>query len=425
MLDINLIRNETEMVRENLKRRDKKENLKLLDEFLKKDGEWRKLKTKNQELQHKRNVLSKKIGLLKKGKKDASKQMKEVADIPDKIKKNNQKTEKLRKDCDLLLMKIPNLIHDSVPDGKSEENNVVIREFGEMKKDFKPKDHLEIGENLGIIDRERATKVSGNGFYYLKGDLVLLDFALIRFAMEHIMKKGYTLIETPFMMNRKPLEGVVNIEEFKDTIYKLEDEDLYLIGTAEAPLAAMYMDEVLKEDDLPLKLVGFSTSFRKEIGSHGKYSRGLFRMHQFNKLEQMIICKPEDSWEYLEELQKNAEELYQKLGLAYRVVNTCSGELGDKQAKMYDIEILMGDGKYREIGSNSNCTDYQARRLNIKHREKEGQPPKGYVHIVNNTAIATSRTMIAILEQYQQKDGSVAIPSVLQPYMNGKKVIKL
>lgn len=424
MLDINLIRNEPEMVRENLKRRNNKENLKLLDELIEKDKKWRELKTKNQELQHKRNVLSKKIGQLKSSGKSATKEMKEVAEIPEKIKANNRKTEKLREACDSLLLRIPNLIHESVPDGKGEEDNTVIREFGSLKKDFKMKDHLELGEKIGVIDRERAAKISGNGFYYLKNDLVLLDFALLRFSMDHMLKKGYTLIETPFMMNRKPLEGVVNVEEFKDTIYKVEGEDLYLIGTAEAPLAAMYMNEVLKENDLPLKLVGFSTNFRKEIGSHGKYGRGLFRMHQFNKLEQMIICRPENSYEYLEELQKNAEEIYEKMGLAFRVVNTCSGELGDKQAKMYDIEVLMGDGKYREIGSNSNCTDYQARRLNIKYREKEGKPAKGFVHILNNTVLATSRTMIAILEQYQQKDGSVKIPEALVPYMNGKKLIK-
>lgn len=422
MIDINLVRNETETVRENLKRRGKDYD-KMLEELVKKDGEWRKLKTKNQELQHQRNVLSRRIGELKAKKKDDTKERKEVKDIPDRIKKNETKMEKLRKSCDLLLMKVPNLIHESVPEGRSEEENVEVRKFGNVKFDFKPKDHLELAENLGIIDRERASKISGNGFYYLKNDLALLDFALIRFSIDFMLSKGYVLVEPPFMMNKNSLQGVVNIEEFKDTIYKVDGEDLYLIGTAEDPLVAMYGNEVLLENDLPVRLAGFSTNFRKEIGTHGKYGRGLFRMHQFNKVEQIIICRPEKSWEYLEELQKNAEELYKKLGLAFRVVNNCTGELGNKQAKTYDTEALMGDGKYREIGSASNCTDYQARRLNIKYREKEGQPSKGYVHILNSTALATSRTMIAILEQYQQKDGSVLVPEALHPYMNGKKTL--
>jgi seryl-tRNA synthetase len=204
-------------------------------------------------------------------------------------------------------------------------------------------------------------------------------------------------------------------------MYKVENEDLYMIATAEHPLAAMFMDEVLLKDELPVKMAGISSCFRKEVGAHGKYTKGLFRMHQFNKVEQFVFCLPEDSWTFHEELQQNAESLYQALGLHYKVVNSCTGDIGTVAAKKYDINVWMADGVYREVGSNSNCTDYQARRLNVRYREKEGQAPKGFVHTLNNTAIATSRTMLAVLEQFQQRDGSVAIPDVLSKYMNGLK----
>ncbi|UCG95876.1 MAG: serine--tRNA ligase [archaeon] len=421
MLDINLIRNKTERVKENLKRRDK-DYVKMLDEVLKKDGEWRKLKTKNQELQHKRNVLSRKIGELKAGKKDAKKEMKEVSGIPAKIKKNNEKIDKLRKECDLLLLKIPNLIHDSVPEGKEEKDNVEIGKWGKPPE-FKGKSHLEVGRKG--IDFEAGARASGSLFTYLKDDMVLLDLALLRFAVDFLVKKGYKLVEPPYLVNKRVYEAMIgDPTELGEASYKIDGEELYLIPTAEYPLGGMFLDKTLNKSELPVKLVGVSSCFRREVGTHGKYAKGLFRMHQFNKVEQIIVCLPNESWEFFEELQKNCEELYQKLGLHYRVVNVCSGKLGKKQAKTYDVEAWMADGKFREVGSNSNCTDYQARRLGIKFREKEGRPPAGYVHILNNTALATSRTMIAILEQFQQKDGSVLVPEALQPYMNGKKVIK-
>jgi len=248
--------------------------------------------------------------------------------------------------------------------------------------------------------------------------LVLLDYAIMRYAMDFLIKKGYVLVEPPFMIRREPYEGVVELADFENVMYKIENEDLYLIATSEHAMAAMYMNEIVNREDLPIKLVGVSPNFRKEVGAHGKYTKGLFRMHQFNKVEQFIFCHPEQSWELFEEIQQNAEELYQGLGLHYRVVEICSGDMGLIKAKSYDTEVWMADGQFREIGSNSNCTDYQARRLNIRFREKEGQAPAGFVHTSNNTALATSRTMMAILEQYQQKDGSVAIPKVLRPYMN-------
>ena len=424
MLDINLIRNEPEMVKENLKRRGNPEYLKMLDELLKKDKEWRELKTKNQELQHKRNVLSKKIGEAKAKGESLKKEMKEVVEIRERIKKNNEKIEKLRRECDILLLKIPNLLHESVPLGRDEKDNIEIKRWGKTPKfDFTPKSHLEIGKEL--IDFESGAKVAGSLFTCLKEDVVLLDMAIQKFAIDFLRERGYMLVEPPYMVNRKVYEAMIgDPTDFSEASYKIENEELYLIPTAEYPLGGMFMNMTFTRDELPIKLIGVSSCFRREVGTHGKYAKGLFRMHQFNKVEQFIICLPEESYEFFEELQRNSEELYQKLGLHYRVVNVCTGDIGAKAAKKYDIEAWMADGKFREVGSNSNCTDYQARRLNIKYREKEGQLPKGFVHTLNNTALATSRTMIAILEQYQQKDGSVKIPEVLRPYMNGKRVIK-
>jgi seryl-tRNA synthetase len=225
------------------------------------------------------------------------------------------------------------------------------------------------------------------------------------------------------MMHKKAYMGATDLETFEDQLYKAEGEDLYLIATAEHPLAAIYMDEVIEKKNLPLRLVGVSTNFRKEVGAHGKYTKGLFRMHQFNKVEQFVFCLPDDSWKIHEELQTNAEDLYTSLGLHFRTVNICTADIGNLAAKRYDVEVWMADGEFREIGSNSNCTDYQARRLNIRYREKEGMAPAGFVHTVNNTALATSRTMMAILEQCQEKDGSVVIPKVLRPYMNNMEKI--
>jgi seryl-tRNA synthetase len=283
---------------------------------------------------------------------------------------------------------------------------------------------MDLGLKHDIVDVERAGKVAGARFFYLKKEGVLLDMALVNFAIEEMMKKGYDPIEPPFVMRRKPYEGVVALSDFEDVLYKVENEDLYLIATSEHPVAAMFMDEVLMAEDLPLKLCGFSTNFRKEAGAHGKDTRGVFRTHQFNKVEQFIFCKPEDSWKLHEELIHNAEELVQKLGLAYRVVNVCTGDIGTVAAKKYDIEAWMpAQNAYREIISCSNCTDYQARRLNIKYREKEGEAPKGFVHTLNSTAVATGRTIVALIENYQQEDGSVIVPEVLRKYMGGIKKI--
>lgn len=424
MLDIKLIRENPEIVRKNLAKRGDPDNLRFLDELILWDKEWRQLLTKVNELRHKRRIITEEIAELKKEGKDTTQRLKEAQSIPEEIEKLEGQVEERKEKVDYILLRLPNLLHESVPVGKDEKANEIIRVAGIAPKfEFEPKNHLEIAQNLGLMDTERGAKVAGHGFYYLKDYLVLLDLAIISFAIDSMSKKGYQLVEPPFMMHKKPYVGATDLETFEDQLYKIEGEDLYCVATAEHPLAALFMDEVIEQKDLPIKLVGFSTNFRKEVGAHGKYTKGLFRMHQFNKAEQFVFCLPEDSWKFHEELQKNAEDMYRELGLHFRTVNVCTADIGSLAAKRYDVEIWMSDGVFREIGSNSNCTDYQARRLNIRYREKEGMAPAGFVHTVNNTALATSRTMLAILEQYQQSDGSVLVPKVLRPYMRGMEKI--
>ncbi len=424
MLDIKLIRENAVLVKSNLKKRNDPEKLKILDELIGTDKKWRAALQEVEVLKSKRNVLTEQIAQLKKSNpREAEKKIKDMKELPEKIKLLDEKADILKQHVNMLLMRLPNILHESVPIGKDDTENLEIRRWGKPPKfDFQPKNHLEIAQELGLIDEVRAEKVAGRGFFYLKGKLVLLDYAILRYAIDFMIKKGYTLVEPPFMLRKKAFEGATDLTTLKEQIYKIENEDLYLIGTAEHPLAAKFMDETLEKKDLPLKFTGVSPCFRKEVGTHGKYTKGLFRMHQFNKVEQFIFCLPEQSWNLFEELQKNSEELLQGLGLHYRAVVLCSGDTGILAAKTIDNEIWMADGKFREVGSNSNCTDYQVRRLNIKYREKTGAPPAGFVHTINNTALATSRVMLAILEQFQQKDGSVLIPKALQSYCGFDKI---
>ena len=425
MLDIKLIRESPELVKKNISRRGDPEKLRMLDELVNRDQEWRHLLTETNGLRHQRRDVNDEVAALKKAGKNAEKQIERGRKLDDEIVALEQQVEQHRKNVNHILMRLPNLLHESVPFGKDESDNLEVKTWGRPPKfGFSPKNHLEIAQKLGLIDEERGAKVAGHGFFYLKGGLVLLDLALQRFAIDNLLRKGFSIVEPPFMIRRKPYEGVTDISDFENVMYKVENEDLYMIATAEHPLAAMFMDETLLKDELPVKLAGVSSCFRKEVGAHGKYTKGLFRVHQFNKVEQFIFCLPEKSWALHEELQQNAEELYQALGLHYKVVNSCTGDIGTVAAKKYDINIWMADGVYREAGSNSNCTDYQARRLNIRYREKEGQAPKGFVHTLNNTAIATSRTMLAVLEQNQQKDGSVVIPKPLSHYMGGLETLE-
>jgi len=426
MLDIKLIRENPKLVKNNFMKRGDLENLRMLDELIDFDRKWRQHLTELNELRHERRLITTEIAALKKKGKDANKELSKAKKIDTEITALEKQVNECEQKVHYYLMRLPNLLHESVPTGKDDNDNVQVRSWGEIPKfSFPAKDHINLGLSLDIMDIERAGKIAGARFFYLKREGVFLDMALMNFALEEMVKKGYTPIEPPFLMRREPYEGVVAISDFEDVLYKIEKEDLYLIATSEHPMAAMFMNEVLKTEDLPLKLVGVSANFRKEAGAHGKDTRGIFRTHQFNKIEQFIFCKPEDSWKMHEELIQNAEELVQKLGLPYRVVNDCTGDIGTVAAKKYDIEAWMpAQNAFREIISCSNCTDYQARRLNIKYREKEGEPPKGFVHTLNSTAIATGRTIVAILENYQQKDGSVGVPEVLRKYMGGIKKIE-
>ena len=424
MLDIRLIREKPDYVRENLKRRNDPEKLEMLDQLIEYDKKWRQSLTRLNELRHQRRELTNEIAQLKKQGKEIAQKIQEARKIDAEIESLEKQVEELSQKVKYYLMRLPNLLHDSVPYGVDENDNVTVKTWGEIPKfDFKVKDHIDLGLSLGILDLERAAKVSGARFYYLKGLGVLLDMALMNFALNELVKKGYEPIEPPYMMRRKAYEGATALADFEEMLYKIEDEDLYLIATSEHPIAAMFMNEVLNAEDLPLKFAGVSACFRREAGAHGKDTRGIFRTHQFNKVEQFIFCLPEHSWEMHEELLRNAEELVQKLGLPYRVVNVCTGDIGSFAAKKYDIEVWMpAQNRYREIISCSNCTDYQARRLNIRYREKEGAPPKGVVHTLNSTALATGRTVVAILENYQQEDGSVVIPEVLRPYIGVERI---
>jgi seryl-tRNA synthetase len=397
----------------------------MLEDLIATDKQWRQNLTSLNDLRHDRKQVTIEIAKLKKVGNDASIQVEKAKAIDAQITTiDKQVAMQEQKERDLLL-RLPNLLDESVPFGKDSNDNVQIKTWGETPKfSFQIKNHIDLAQNLGLIDMERAGKVSGARFFFLKNQLTLLDFALMNFALHELTKKGYTPIEPPYLMNKKAYEGVTALEDFADVLYKIENEDLYLIATSEHPMAAMYMNEVLKEQEMPLKLAGLSTCFRKEAGAHGKDTRGIFRTHQFNKIEQFIFCKPEDSKKLHEELLSNAEDLLQKLDLPYRVVNVCTGDIGTVAAKKYDVEAWMpAMNDYREVVSCSNCTDYQARRLGIRYREKEGAPPKGFLHTLNSTAIATGRTIVALLENNQLEDGTIKVPKVLQKYMNDIEII--
>ena len=425
MFDIKLIREKPDEVLTNLKRRKNPEKEKLFEEIIKLDESWRKIKFEEDKLRSQRNTISKQVAEAKKKGEDTKEILEQAKKIPEQLKELDEKRTKLEADLNCALKELPNMLHESVPYGKDDTENQEIKKVGEIKKqEFELKPHQEIAENLNVADFERSAKISGHGFYFLKGDLALLNQAIIRFATDEIIKKDYEYMEPPLMMTRESYETGVSMEDFENVMYKIDGENTYLIATSEHPLLAQYINETIKEEDLPIKLVGYSVCFRREVGSRGIDTKGLFRTHQFHKVEQIIVSKPEDSWKYHEEIQQNAEELYKKLGLPYRVVNICTGDIGNFAAKKYDIETWMPRQKaYKETGSNSNYTDYHARRANIKYHKKQDNTYP-FVHTLNNTALATSRTMVAILEYYQNADGSVTIPEALRPYMYGKTKIE-
>ena len=425
MLDIKFVRAHPEVVLADLKKRQDAEKLPWVDIVLEQDRIFRELTMKNNELRARRNQIAKDINAARKAGQDPASLYAEAKALPAKIKENDDIMEKAPQQIRYYLMRPPKILHESVPYGKDDTENVVVNKAGTPRTiDFELKNHGDLAVEKGWADFERATKISGAGFYFLKGNLALMDMALQRFALDTIMAKGYTPIIPPYMMNRKSYEEVTDLGDFEKVMYKIEDDDEYLIATAEHPMAAMYQDEIFEEKDLPLKMVGISPCFRREIGAHGLDSRGLFRVHQFTKIEQFIYCMPEMSWKMHEELLENSEEIFTKLGLPYRVVNICTGDIGTVAAKKYDMEAWMPrDNEYREVVSCSNCTAYQSVRLNIRVRDAHDFDSKQWLHTLNSTAVATSRALRCILENYQTEDGRVEIPKVLQPYMHGMEYL--
>ncbi|MBI5347026.1 MAG: serine--tRNA ligase [Candidatus Aenigmarchaeota archaeon] len=423
MIDVNILRNNPEVVKENFKRRDKDDSL--LNQFIKADRQWRESLGELNELRRKRNNLSKEVAEMKQQKKSVEKKLAEMKELPKKISEFEKKTEELKNKLDNILLLMPNILHDSVPKGKDENDNVVVRKWGKKPDIKNPKDHIDLGLALDLFDIERAAKISGSRFYFLKNEAVTLELVLAQFATDLLKKKGFTLLIPPFLITKNAMQGAGWLPVGEEDIYMIQREGLCLIGTSEQPLAGYHMNETLTKDQLPKYYCGFSPCFRTEAGSHGRDTKGIFRVHQFEKIEMFIYSSPEDSWNEHEKLIKTAEEFQQKLGMHYRVVNVCSGEMGMVAAKKYDIEAWFpGQNKYREVVSCSNCTDYQARRMNTKYAEKKGAEPKGFAHTLNSTALALGRTIVAIIENYQREDGSIEVPKALQKYTDFKEIAR-
>ena len=425
MLEMKFIREHPEIVKADLQRRGAVDKFAWVDELLQNDQKWRSLQAQANALRQQRNKLTEQIAKLRKQGQDAAPVMREAEAIPDKIRELEQEAGNVRERINQTLMQLPNIMHESVPTGKDEHDNVEIRKWGTPPQfPFKPLDHIDLATKLDLVDLERAARVAGARFYYLKKDLVRLNYALIGYALDFIAQKGYTVMQPPYLLKREVLSGAVALSDFEDVIYKIEGEDLYLLATSEHALNAFHFGEILDGKTLPLRYGGVSPCFRKEAGAHGRDTKGIFRVHQFEKVEQFVFCRPEDSWKEHEKLIANAEELFQALKLPYRVVNVCSGDLGTVAAKKYDLEVwLPGQNTYREAVSCSNCASYQAVRSNVRYRDRTSDPTE-YVHTLNSTFVATERTLIAIMENFQQGDGSIAIPEVLRSYMNGQDAIR-
>ena len=421
MLDPKLIKEKPEIVRNMLKSRAVEFDL---DALIESDQKRREFIIKTDELRKKKNQMATMISEKKKGGEDISLILAEMKNISNELTKIELEQESIESKYLKLASTIPNLVHESVPIGTDDSANKEIKKWGDIPKfDFKIKDHIDISEDLDLVDLERAAKVAGARFYYLKNDLVRLNQALIHFGLDFLAEKGYSLIQPPYMINRESMEGAVIAEDFEEVIYKIQEEDLYMIGTSEHAMAAMHSKEILEGKDLPLKYAGISPCFRKEAGAHGRDQKGIFRVHQFDKIEQFVFAKPEDSWKEHEKMLAVAEEFYQKLEIPYRVMLLSTGDIGKISAKTYDIEAWMaGQNAYREIVSCSNCLEYQARRLKIRFRDKTNEDTQ-YIHTLNSTLIATTRVLVAIMENFQTKDGHIRIPQVLQSYMGNQTEI--
>ena len=420
MLDPKIIRDEPERIKQMLKDRAIDFDL---EKMLELNTTRKEMMKQSDELKQKRNQMSIKISNEKKAGNDAAELLQEMSQISKSLDDMENQRNIIESDYHKLSFSIPNIIHDSVPKGIDESFNKQIRTWGNIPKfDFDVKDHIDLGLGLDIIDLERASKTAGARFYYLKGGLVKLGQALTAFALDFISAKNYNLIQPPYMINRQSMEGAVIADDFEEVIYKVADEDLFLIGTSEHAIASMHYDEILEGSNIPLRYASISPCFRKEAGAHGKDQKGIFRVHQFEKIEQFIFCRPEESWNEHEKMIKNTEEFYQKLEIPYRLMLLSSGDMGKVSAKTYDIEAWMaGQNAYREIVSCSNCLDYQSRRLKIRFREKSNEDTK-YIHTLNSTLIAIERTMVAILENNQTKDGQVEVPKVLQKYFGDETI---
>ncbi|MDP3296424.1 MAG: serine--tRNA ligase [Thermodesulfovibrionia bacterium] len=427
MLDIRFVREKTSAAIEALKKRGV--DTSILDKLLRIESERRTHLGIVENLRQRSNELSEEIGKLKKQGKDASGLLEYAKKISDEIAEKEQHMRGLENQAVHELLLIPNIPHESVPTGKDDTDNVEIRSFGEISCfPFNPKNHWEIGENLGILDFERAGKIAGARFSLCKGLGARLERALINFMLDlHTNEFGYTEVFPPILVNKDSMTGTGQLPKFEYDLFKIENEDsnFYLIPTAEVPLTNIYRNEILKEEELPIYYTACTPCFRREAGSYGKDTRGLIRQHQFNKVELVKFVKPEDSYNELESLTNNAEEVLKRLGLPYRVVALCTGDLGFASAKTYDIEVWFpAQGKYREISSCSNFEDFQARRADIRFRRK-GKKGTEFVHTLNGSGIAIGRTFAAILENFQQEDGSVIIPTILKPYMGIEKIIKV
>ena len=421
MLDPKLIKEKPEIIRDMLKSRAVEFDL---DALIESDQKRREFIIKTDELRKKKNQIAGRISEKKKGGEDISSILAEMKNISNELTKLESEQENIENKYLKLASTIPNLIHESVPIGADDSANKEIKKWGDIPKfDFKIKDHIDISEDLDLVDLERAAKVAGARFYYLKNDLVRLNQALVHFGLDFLAEKGYSLVQPPYMINKKSMEGAVIAEDFEEVIYKIQEEDLYMIGTSEHAMAAMHSKEIIEGKDIPIRYAGISPCFRKEAGAHGRDQKGIFRVHQFDKIEQFVFAKPEDSWKEHEKMLSIAEEFYQKLEIPYRVMLLSTGDTGKISAKTYDIEAWMaGQNAYREIVSCSNCLEYQARRLKIRFRDKTNEDTQ-HIHTLNSTLIATTRVLVAIMENFQTKDGHVRIPQVLQSYMGNQTEI--
>ncbi|MDQ5987279.1 MAG: Serine--tRNA ligase [Syntrophus sp. SKADARSKE-3] len=418
MLDIKFIRQNTELVRKKMLERGIELDM---APFVNLDARRRDILQEVEGLRNDRNTVSKQIGEKKKNKEDASGLIASMGEVSSRIKDLDEELKKIEEDLQAIVMTIPNLPHESVAYGTSSEDNPVIRVWGEKKSyDFPPKAHWDIGEDLGILDFARGAKITGARFTLYKGLGAMLERAVMNFMLDlHIFEHGYTEVLTPFMVNRDSMTGTGQLPKFEEDLFRVDKVDYFLIPTAEVPVTNIYRDEILNEKDMPVHYVAYSPCFRAEAGSYGKDTRGLIRQHQFNKVEMVKFTAPETSYEELEKLTDNAEDVLRRLNIPFRTVSLCSADLGFSSAKTYDVEAwLPGQDAYREISSCSNFEDFQARRASIRMR-RESSGKVEFVHTLNGSGLAVGRTVVAILENYQQADGSVIIPEVLRPYMKG------